>query len=94
LPPQLASQPATAEQPRPPQFEAAHFHLQTVDGIGGDLAIVGKQTQVRILLLLFIKYRKRLAPCRLLLVVDLTQIENRRCAVLSEARRWFSTMLK
>src|SRR5258708_6390575 len=37
----------------------------------------GKQTQVRILLLLFIKYRKRLAPCCLLLVVDLTQIENR-----------------
>jgi hypothetical protein len=38
--------------------------------------MVGKQTQVRILLLLFIKHRKRLAPGRLLLIVDFTEIEN------------------
>jgi len=42
---QLAPQPATTEDTRAPQFEATHFHLQTVDGIGGNLAVVGKQTQ-------------------------------------------------
>jgi len=50
--------------------------LQTVDCIGGNLAIVGKQTQVRILFLLFIKHRQRLAPGYLLLIVDLAEIEN------------------
>jgi len=50
--------------------------LQTVDGIGGDFAVVGKQTQVRILLLLFVKHRQRLTPRRLLLIVDLAEIEN------------------
>jgi hypothetical protein len=50
--------------------------LQTVDHIGRNLAVVGKQTQVLILLFLFIKYRQRLAPSRLLLIVDLTEIEN------------------
>jgi len=50
--------------------------LQTIDRIGGNLAVVGKQTQVRILSLLFIKHRKRLAPGPLLLVVDLAEIEN------------------
>jgi hypothetical protein len=73
---QLTSEPAVAEQTRPPQFQAAQFHLQTIDRIGGNLAIVGKQTQVRILSLLFIKHRKRLAPCPLLLVVDLAEIED------------------
>jgi hypothetical protein len=74
--PQLTSEPAATEQTSPPQFEAAQFHLQTVDRIGGNLAVIGKQTQVRILLLLIVKHRKRLAPCRLLLVVDLAEIEN------------------
>jgi hypothetical protein len=73
---QLARQPATAEQPRPPQFQAAQFHLQTVDRIGRNLPVVGKQTQIGILLLLIIKHRQRLAPCRLLLIVDLTEIED------------------
>src|SRR5258708_924685 len=77
LTPQLARQPATAEQARTSQFQAAQFHLQTVDGIRGNLAVVGKQTQVRILLLLLIKHSKSLAPCRLLLVVDFAEIENR-----------------
>jgi len=62
LAPQLAPQPATAEQARTPQFEAAQFYLQAVDRIGGNLAIVRKQTQILILLLLFIKHRQRLAP--------------------------------
>jgi hypothetical protein len=50
--------------------------LQTVDRIGGNLAVVGKQTQVRKLLLLIVKHRQRLAPCRLLLIVDLAEIQN------------------
>src|SRR5208337_4742938 len=39
-------------------------------------AVVRKQTQVLILLLLFVKHRQRLAPGRLLLIVDLAEIEN------------------
>src|ERR1017187_282206 len=74
--PQLTSEPAATEQTRPPQFQAAQFYLQTIDRIDGDLAVVGKQTQARICLLLFIKHRQRLAPCSLLLVVDLAEIEN------------------
>ena len=74
--PQLTSQPAATEQTRAPQFEAAQFHLQAVDRIDGNLAIVGEQTQVRILLLLIVKHRQRFAPCRLLLIVDLAEIEN------------------
>src|ERR1700687_3403838 len=74
--PQLTSEPAATKQTRPPQFQAAQFHLQTIDRIGGNLAVVGKQTQIRIFLLLFIKHRKRLAPCPLLLVIDLAEIEN------------------
>src|SRR6266481_3829755 len=74
--PQLARQPAATEQTRAPQFEAAQFHLQTVDRIAGNLAVVGKQTQVRIPLLLFIKHGQRLAPGYLLLIVDLAEIEN------------------
>src|ERR1700739_2201746 len=76
LTPQLAGQPTTAEQTRAPQFQAAQFYLQTVDGIGGDLEVGGEQTQVRIFLLLFIKHRQRLAPGRLLLIVDFAEIEN------------------
>src|SRR6266550_2490016 len=74
--PQLARQPATTEQARAPQLETAQFHLQAVDRIWGNLAVVGKQTQVLILLLLFIKHRQRLAPGRLLLIIDLAEIEN------------------
>ena len=74
--PQRARQPATTEDARTPQLETTHFHLQAVDYIGGNLSIVRKQTQVCILLLLFIKHRQRLPPCRLLLVVDLAEIEN------------------
>jgi len=60
-----------AKQERISRFEAAQFHLQTVDCIDGNLAIFGKQTQVRMLILLFIKHCQRLAPSRLLLVDDL-----------------------
>jgi hypothetical protein len=76
LTPQLARQPTTAEQARAPQFKAAQFYLQTVDCISENLAVVGKQTQVRILLLLFVKHRQRLTPGRLLLIVDFAEIEN------------------
>src|SRR5207253_4185167 len=87
--PQLARQPATAEKARTSQLEPAHFHLQTVDRIGRNLAVVRKQTQVLIILLLFIKHRQRLLPCRSLMVVDLTEIENRSLSVLLEAMRGF-----
>jgi hypothetical protein len=76
LAPQLAPQPAATEQPRTPQFQTDQFHLQAVNRIGGNLAVVGKQTQVRVLLLQFIKHRQRLAPGRLLLIVDFAEIEN------------------
>ena len=74
--PQLARQPAAAEHGRGPQLETAQFYLQSIDCIGGNLAIVRKQTQVLILLLLFIKHRQRFAPGHLLLIVDLAEIEN------------------
>ena len=41
------------------------FEVRVGQLFAGDLAIAGKQTQVRILLLLFIKYEQRLAPRRL-----------------------------
>jgi len=47
--PQLARQPAAAEHGRGPQLETAQFYLQSIDCIGGNLAIVRKQTQVLIL---------------------------------------------
>jgi len=45
--PQLACQPAATEQARAAQFQTTQFHLQAVDRIGGNLAVIGKQTQVR-----------------------------------------------
>jgi hypothetical protein len=49
-----------------------------VGRIGGNLAVVEKQTQVRILLLLllFIEHGQRLASRYLLLIVDLAETEN------------------
>jgi hypothetical protein len=43
--PQLASQPTVAECPWPPQFQAAQLHLHAVQRVGGDISVVGKQTQ-------------------------------------------------
>jgi hypothetical protein len=74
--PQLTRQPAGTERARATQFQAAQFHLQAVDRISGNLAVIGKQTQVRILLLLVIKHCQRLAPGRLLVIVNLAEIEN------------------
>ena len=44
--------------------------------MGRNLAVVGKQTQIGIFLLLFIEHRQRLALGRLLFVVDLAEIDN------------------
>jgi hypothetical protein len=62
--------------------------------MGRNIAVVGKQTQVGIFLLLFIEYRQRLAPSRLLFVVDLAEIDNGSLHRLAGSERWFSTMLK
>jgi len=92
--PQLARQPAAAEHGRGPQLETAQFYLQSIDCVGGNLAIVRKQTQVLILLLLFIKHRQRFAPGHRLLIVDLAEIENGSLHRFAKATRWFSTTLK
>jgi hypothetical protein len=77
LPPQLACHPAVAECARPAQFQPAQLHLQAVDGFFGNLAIVWKQTQLTVSLLLFIKDVQRLQPRRLLAIVDLSQVQHR-----------------
>ena len=74
--PKLAGQPATTENARTLQFQPAQAHLHTVDGIGGDFPIVGKQTHRGEALFGLVEYIQRLAPRRLLLIVDLAEIEN------------------
>jgi hypothetical protein len=75
--PQLVRQPAIAEWPRPPQFQPYQPHLDAVHRSGRQLAVGGEQAQIGELLLLFVEDRQRLAPRRLLLIVDLTQIQHR-----------------
>jgi hypothetical protein len=72
--PQLASQPAVAECPWPPQFQPAQVHLHAIQRVGGDLPVVGEQTHTGVALCVFIEHIQRLAPRSLLLAVDLTQI--------------------
>ena len=76
LPPQFASQPAVAIRPRSLQFHLAEFHLHAVDRVGGNRAVLRKQTQWCDSLLCFIKYLQRPAPCRLLAVVDFAQVQH------------------
>jgi len=75
--PQFAGQPAVAEYARSPQFQTAQAHLDAVNGIGWNLPVIGKQTHGGEALLGFIEHFQRPAPCCLLPVVDLTQIQNR-----------------
>src|SRR5579872_5227459 len=74
--PKFACQPATTEDARTLQFQPAQAHLHAVDGIGGNFPIVGKQTHGGEALFGFAEYIERLAPRRLLLIVDLAEIEN------------------
>src|SRR3954447_17044274 len=63
--------------PRPPQFQSAEFHWHAVHGIRRNLPVVRKQAQRRVALLCLIEHLQCFAPGRLLLVVDLTEIEHR-----------------
>src|SRR6185295_10199366 len=72
----FTSQPAAAEYARTLQFQTAQAHRNAVDGIGGKLPVIGKQTHGGEALFGFVEHIERLSPCRLLLVVDLAQIKN------------------
>src|SRR5581483_2710268 len=74
--PEFTCQPAAAEDARTLQFQPAQPYLHAVDGVGGKIPIVGKQAHRGEALFGFVKHFKRLAPRRLLPVVDLTEIEN------------------
>src|ERR1700728_297150 len=74
--PKLARQPATTEDAWTLQFQPTQAHLHAVDRIGGNFPIVGKQTHGGEALFGLVEYVQRLAPRRLLLVVDLAEIEN------------------
>src|ERR1035437_7661772 len=53
------------------------FTCNTVQRVGGNLPVVGKQTHAGVALFVFIEHIQCLAPRSLLLVVDLAQIQNR-----------------
>src|SRR6266508_3867122 len=76
LMPKLTGQPTVAEGPRAPQLQTAQFHLDAVHGIFWQRTIFRKQTQFGELLLLLIEHRQCFAPRRLLLVVDLAQVQH------------------
>ena len=90
----VRSQPAVAERPRTLQFHPLELHLHAVDGVGRNFAVFRKQAQFGEALFALVEDLQRLAPGRLLAVVDLAQVEHRRCAVLPPRRRRFSTTLK
>src|SRR5215510_7006415 len=75
--PQLASQPAVAEHAWPPQLQTAQANLYAVHRIGGKLAVVRKQTHRGEALFRLVEYLQRLPPRRLLLIVDLAEIQHR-----------------
>src|ERR1043166_2593853 len=76
LAPEFTSEPAVAEDARTLQFQAAQADLDAVDGIGRKFPVIGKQTHGGEALFGFIEYVERLSPCRLLVVIDLAEIEN------------------
>ena len=51
--------------------------MQAVDGIGGNLAILGEQTKIAVILLVLVEDLHRLAPRGLLRAVDLAQVQHR-----------------
>ena len=50
--------------------------MQAVDGIGGNLAILGEQTKIAVILLVLVEDLHRLAPRGLLRAVDLAQVQH------------------
>ncbi len=76
LPPQFTAQPTVAEGPRAPQLHLAQLDLDGIQGIGGDRPVFRKPTQRSRLLPALVEDLQRLAPSRLLAVVDLTQIQH------------------
>lgn len=59
------------------QFETAQSDLNAVHRVGRKLTIIGKQAQVPVLPLVLVEDLQRPAPCRLLLIVDLAQVQHR-----------------
>src|SRR5665647_499461 len=74
--PEIASQPAIAEGARASQLQPAQLHLQALYSIPGNLAILREQAQRTCALPLLVENVESFTPCRFLLVVDLTQIQN------------------
>jgi hypothetical protein len=76
LPPKLACQPAVAEGPRAEEEHLAHPDLHGVERVGGYAAVIGEQAHGLRLLAALAHDRERLAPGRLLGVVDLAEVEH------------------
>lgn len=76
LPPQFAAQPAVPEGPGPPENQLVHANLHGVKSIRRHGPIVGEQAHGHRFLPAFADYRKRLAPGRLLRVVDLAEVKH------------------
>src|SRR5712692_9605440 len=75
LPPQFASQPTVAIGSRSLQLHLAELHLHAVDCVGGNRPVLRKQTQWPESLLFLIEHLQRLAPRRLLAVIDFAQVQ-------------------
>ncbi len=74
--PQLASQPAVAIRACSLQLHLAELYLHAVDRVRRYQSILSKQTQRRESMLLLIEHLQRLAPSRLLAVVDFAQVQH------------------
>ena len=74
--PKFASQPAVAEHARSSQLQPTQAHWHAVRGVAGKLPVVGKQTHSGEALFRIIEYLQRVPPRRLLLIVDLSQIQH------------------
>src|SRR5208282_3225450 len=72
---QLTAQPTVAEGPCAPQLHFAQLDSDGIDGIGGNRPIIRKQAERGGTLLPLVEDLQRFAPCRLLVVVDLAQIQ-------------------
>jgi hypothetical protein len=75
--PQFTSQPAVSKHARIPQLQFAEPNLNAIDGVVGKDSVLGKQTHGRVLLPILIKHRQTFSPRRFLLIVDLSQLQNR-----------------
>jgi len=76
LPPQFAAQPAVAVWPRAPQLHFTELDLDRIQRVGGRRPVFREQAEGHRALLLLVEHLQRLAPRRLLAVVDLSQIQH------------------